>query len=64
VSIRKLHKGGGAGIRFSVTAKDFLFYIVSRPAMGLTQPPVQSVPAAVSWEAKLTVVKLASNIYC
>jgi hypothetical protein len=46
--VGKLHNGRGAGIRFSVAARDFLFYIVSRLALGLAQPPVQSVPAAVS----------------
>jgi hypothetical protein len=42
----------GSGVRFQAGARDFLFSIASRPALGLTQPPIQWVPGDVYLEVK------------
>jgi hypothetical protein len=44
--------GWMAGVGFPAGEKYFLFCTGSRPALGLTQPPIQLVPGALSLGAK------------
>jgi hypothetical protein len=40
------------GVRILVGVKNFHFSILSRPALGTTQPPIQRVPRALSPRSK------------
>jgi hypothetical protein len=40
--------GSGIGVQFSTGAWDFLLCTTSRPFVGLTLPPLQLVPGALS----------------
>jgi hypothetical protein len=44
--------GWTAGVRFRQGKEIFLYFTVARQALGLTQPPIQLVPGALSLEVK------------
>jgi hypothetical protein len=60
-SVWRWATGWAARLRLPEGARDFLSSTASRPALGLTQPPIQRVPGALSTKVRdrgVTVITL------